>query len=58
MDPIIAFVVSQVVPGWITALLSMDEGEVAIVEIPPEEAYREQRNTIWIDSTRIDSISQ
>ena len=33
------FALGQVIPGWCEALLSMHEGETAMVGIPPEQAY-------------------
>jgi FKBP-type peptidyl-prolyl cis-trans isomerase len=35
----VTFAVSQVIPGWQTALLKMHEGEIAMVGVPPEQAY-------------------
>jgi FKBP-type peptidyl-prolyl cis-trans isomerase len=35
----VTFLVSQVIPGWQSALLKMHEGEIAMVGVPPEQAY-------------------
>lgn len=37
-DPV-TFAIGQVIPGWRTALLKMHEGEIAMMGIPPEQAY-------------------